>query len=150
MKKLIKVIKKEKGISLIEILLAIAIIGVVISMSTGMITQAFRIIIPSSERMSVKQMAEINLTEISAYVRNAKDVDTSNNTITTIKDHTLSKSGDKIVVKDENDNTIRTFNNISNFDLNEDNNVYTIIIEKCSNEDCSKVIHVETDILPRN
>ena len=101
MKKIRNSLKKEDGITLIEILLALAIIGIVISMSTGMITQAFRIIIPSSERMSVKQNAEINLTEISSYVRNAQSIDTTANKIITIKNHEIAKSGDKVIIKDE-------------------------------------------------
>jgi type II secretory pathway pseudopilin PulG len=150
MEKIRNLLKKEDGITIIEILLALAIIGIVLSMSTGMITQAFRIIIPSSERMSVKQTAEINLTEITSYVRNAQSIDTTTNRIITIKNHEIAKSGDKVIIKDENNNTIRTINNIAKFELSENNDIYTIILEKCIDEGCKNKITVETEILPRN
>lgn len=149
MKKINDLIKNDKGITLVEILLAIAIIGIVISMSTGMIVQVFRIIVPNTERMNVKQMAEINLREITPFVRNAKDIDTNNNIVTTTNDHELKRDGNKIVINDQDDNIIRTINNISNFEINENSDLYTISIEKCI-DDCNDVIRLETEIYPRN
>ncbi|MDZ7672691.1 MAG: prepilin-type N-terminal cleavage/methylation domain-containing protein [Halanaerobiales bacterium] len=150
MKKINDIIKNNNGFTLIEILLAIAIIGIAISMSTGMITQAFRIIIPNNERMNVKQMAEINLREISPYVRNAKDIDTTLNKIVTNNDYEVLKENNQIVIYDNNGNQIRTINNISNFEINENSNIYTVIIEKCIDSSCDNIVSIESEIIPRN
>ena len=150
MKKINDIIKNENGITLVEILLAIAIIGIVISMSTGMIVQVFKIIIPNNERMNVKQMAEINLREITPYVRNAEDIDIDSNVVTTTNNHELKKDGDKIIIRDENDIIIRTINNISKFEINENSDLYTIIIEKCVSNECNNIVSLKTEIYPRN
>lgn len=152
MKKINGIIKSDDGITLVEILLAIAIIGIVISMSTGMIVQVFRIIIPNTERMSVKKMAENNLSEITPYVRNAKEID--NNIITTTKNYKLEldQNENKVIIEDENGNIIRTINNISKFETDENNGLYTIVIGKCVNSNCkdNDIIEIETKIYPRN
>ncbi|MFO7815579.1 MAG: prepilin-type N-terminal cleavage/methylation domain-containing protein [Halanaerobiales bacterium] len=150
MKKLTDIIKYDNGITLVEILLAIAIIGIVISMSTGMIARAFRIIIPNTERMSVKKMAENNLQEIIPYVRNAKDIDADNNIVTTTKSYKVQQSENKIIIKDENDNIIRNINNILEFEIKNSSDLYTIIIKKCVNNKCNDTISLETEIYPRN
>lgn len=83
MNKPINYVNKNKGFTLVEMIIALMILGIVLTLATTMIVQAFNIFGDGSRRMSAKQLAEINLTELSKYVRNGEDImfDEENNTI---------------------------------------------------------------------
>jgi len=146
-------LKFNKGFTLIEIILAVAISGTVIAMATGMIIQAFEIVGPSSERISAKQSGELNLTEISRYVRNSKDdnIDENNNEIETLNSTTVSYNNEKnkIEVKNKNGNIIRSFHNISSFTIKSNSGSYIIEIKKCKNKKCNEPIILDIEITPR-
>jgi prepilin-type N-terminal cleavage/methylation domain-containing protein len=142
----------NQGFTLIELILALAIIGILISMATGAILQAFNIVTPSTKRMNAKQMAEIRLAEIISYARNAKDINKNNDTITTIE-NTLKFENNKIIIEDiSSGNEIRSFSQINSFNITDDNNdgVYKIEIQKCYDEDCNNTVTISKEVSPRN
>jgi len=130
MDKFKKLIQANEGFTLVELLLAIAILGIFMTMIIPMIIEPFNIVVPSSQRMSAKQMAELNVTEISRYIRNAneEDIDTEENKIITDK-VTVSYNDDDNTINIENGVT-RSFNNITYFNINKDDDNYKITLEK--------------------
>ena len=156
MNKLIEVRKNEIGFTLIELILAISIIGIVISLSTGFMVDIFKIVVPSNERMNAKQIAEIRLTEISKYVRSASNIDKVDNKIiangkTLKKDE--SKNSNRILIIKNSDNTVeRSIPNIRDFNISDNDNdgVFEITIEVCRNNECNKWETASSEIVPRN
>ena len=148
---LVKKNNNEQGFTLVELMLALAIIGIVVSLSTGMIVNIFNIVRPSTERMSAKQFAEIRLTEISAYARNAEDIDVDKDIIMTNKDEEIKQENSKIIITDKDSQIIiRSFSNIKEFNITNDNSVYEIEIKKCRDSECNETVSVKTEIKPRN
>ena len=76
MNRLKEIIENNKGITLIEILISITILGVVLAIATSMIIQTYNLVPSGTRRMSAKQMAEMHVTEIAPYIRNAGEGDT--------------------------------------------------------------------------
>lgn len=76
MSRLKGIIENNKGVTLIELLIAISILGVVLAIATSMIIQAYNIVPSGTRRMSAKQLAEMHVTEIARHVRNAHKGDT--------------------------------------------------------------------------
>jgi len=124
-----KYIKSLKGVTLIELIIVIVILGTVLTIATTMIIQAFNIVNPSSERMSAKQLAEIHLTEISKYVRNGEDIELVNGNI--------EKDGEIII------------HNIKDFEMTLNNGIYTITLTK-KIDDQENDITVTRKVSPRN
>ena len=130
MSRLKGIIENKKGITLIELLIAISILGVVLAIATSMIIQAYNIVPPGTRRMSAKQMAEMHVTEISRHVRNAYSGDI---------DNMYNYDGETIELGD------RTFNNIADFEIaEEENSVYRITLIKRHEEEEGKVTTVVT------
>ncbi|MFW6028879.1 MAG: PulJ/GspJ family protein [Halanaerobiales bacterium] len=143
--------KEEKGFTLIELMLALAIVGIVVSLSTGFMVDIFRIVIPSSERMNTKQIAEIRLNEISKYARSASEIDTTNDTITVNGAIIVEYDGsNEILINNEDGTFNRSISNIKNYDINKVDDLYEITIEVCRDNDCDKAETVSTKITPRN
>lgn len=74
----LKIFKKENGFTVIELLVAIVIMGAVLAIATTMIVQSFNVFRSSTYRMSAGQMAEMTLRQIALQVRAAEN-DPSNN-----------------------------------------------------------------------
>ncbi|GEM_PF-984672 len=70
MKKTIKN-KNNKGLTLIELLVAILLFGIVITLASSMLVQSFNLIEPSMRRMSASQLAELSKREIVTILRTA-------------------------------------------------------------------------------
>ena len=141
--------EKNSGFTLIEVLLATVILGMVLALSSSLIIQSLNISLPGSRRMSVKQMAELHLTEIIPYVKNAREDGIENYKIKTREGKKVEyhEEKDKIVIKDEKENKINSFSNISYFDINNENNdYYTIELTKERDEEKRSV---NLEITPR-
>lgn len=136
MKRLKGFIEVNKGVTLIEMLVAISIIGVVLALATNMIIPAFNIVPSGTRRMSARQMAELHLTEISRYVRN-DEIDS------------VVYNGDMLRIELKN-NEEKTFNNViedeSNIPKDPGNNVEIKLTVKHDNEYAT----VKTVVTPRN
>lgn len=68
MKKIIRFYEKD-GFTVIELLMAILILGVVMAAVTTMIVQSFDVFDSSTRRMSAGQLAELALSEVGGYLR---------------------------------------------------------------------------------
>ena len=78
MRKLIKFYDND-GFTVIELLMAIIILGVVMAAITTMIVQSFNVFDSSTRRMSAGQLAELALSEVGGYLRSATDATTEGN-----------------------------------------------------------------------
>ena len=140
--------KTNKGFTLVEILLAISILGIVVAMFTGIIIHTFNIVGPSSQRMSAKQMAELNLRQIARYARGAIDISDIENEIIIDNNET-----EKVIEFDVENNVITKngrvlIHNIADFYIESINyNTYTITIKKCILENCDNL--EENDLIER-
>ena len=70
----------NEGLTLIELLISIALLGVVLTLATTMLVQSLNVIEPSMKRMSAGQLTELAKSELSTYLRTAttevsKDLD---------------------------------------------------------------------------
>jgi len=126
MDKLKKLIQANEGFTLVELLLAIGILGIFMTMIIPMIIQPFNIVVPSSQRMSAKQMAELHVTEISRYVRNGE------------KDK-INYDEDNNIINISDNGITRSFNNITHFNINKDDDNYKITLEKLEKKEKGKV-----------
>ncbi|CCU79378.1 hypothetical protein HSACCH_01286 [Halanaerobium saccharolyticum subsp. saccharolyticum DSM 6643] len=143
-------IKKEKGFTLVELMLALAIVGIVVAVSTGFLVDLFNIVRPSTKRMNTKQIAEIRLTEISKYARNASKIDEDDDKII-LNGKTIVKYENKEILINNSDETLKKrIPNIKGFNIVKLDEVYEIIIEVCRDDECSKFETVNTKIVPRN
>jgi len=76
MKRMIKninVFSNIKGLTLVELLVAITLLGFVLTIATAMILPSYEIYDSSTRRMSASQLAELAKTEVSGYLRMAID-----------------------------------------------------------------------------
>ena len=144
MKIFFKFIKNNKGITLIELLIVITLLGVVLAMVTTMIIQALDFVGDGTRRMSAKQLAEINLTEISKYVRNAEEINIVDDDI-----EIITTDGKSITFENNNmkkDGTI-FIHNIEDFKIESKNGSYEITIEKKVDD---QKVTVSRKVSPRN
>ncbi|PTV99089.1 prepilin-type N-terminal cleavage/methylation domain-containing protein [Halanaerobium saccharolyticum] len=124
----------NNGITLIEILMAVIILGAVMSIATPMIIQTFNIVEDSSVRITKNRMADIMLEDISKYFRSAVSYD--KNTINGLdiyefeafspqdgnrKNYKIIETSDSKLEFRENGNLIRKIDNVDDFNINEDN-----------------------------
>jgi len=73
MRKLIR-FNDNDGFTVIELLMAIIILGVVMAAITTMIVQSFNVFDSSTRRMSAGQLAELGLSEVGGYLRSATEI----------------------------------------------------------------------------
>jgi len=73
MRKIIKFYDND-GFTVIELLMAIIILGVVMAAITTMIVQSFNVFDDSTRRMSAGQLAELGLSETGRVLRTAKTI----------------------------------------------------------------------------
>ena len=123
-----KFISIDNGLTLVEILMTIIILGVVILIVTSMIIQSFSIVDDSSQRITQNRLVEIMLEDISNYFRSATDFtvvsssvyefeayspyDGNENTYRISYDNTNSE-----LIFEENGNVLRVVSGISSFNI---------------------------------
>jgi len=61
----------QSGFTLIELIVAIFLIGIVISIVSAMLVQSFNVFESSTRRMSASQLTELTKREVSSYLRSA-------------------------------------------------------------------------------
>lgn len=72
-----KYIIDMSGMTLVEVLMTLIILGVVMLVITTMIVQAYNVFRSSTTRMSVGQLAEMTIREVSEYLKSATPVNES-------------------------------------------------------------------------
>lgn len=146
----------KKGLTLIEILLAVVIMSVVLIILSSIIIQIFNVVGVSNQRMTGRQLAEINLSKLVSLVRNSDEI--NDNTII-IKENDSSKeikydSTNNIITQDGNE----LINNVSFFSIDKDEDstipeedvrLYKITFVKCIDEDCEEKIEMNSRVLQR-
>lgn len=65
----------NSGLTLIELIVGITLLGVVITLATTMLVQSLTVIEPSMRRMSAGQLTELAKNELATYLRTATSVD---------------------------------------------------------------------------
>lgn len=152
MDKIKKLIKANDGFTLVELILSFALLSIFLSMITPMIIQPF-MVEESSQRMSVRQMAELNLRKIARYARNANNIEINEN----INPNSYKIIGDEVEISyNSSDDNIKKDGEtlISNAEMEiieideTSENIYKIIITKYNNEEDS--IKANTIIQIRN
>jgi len=73
MRKIIRFYDND-GFTVIELLMAIVILGVVMAAVTTMIVQSFNVFDSSTRRMSAGQLAELALSEVGGYLRSTTEI----------------------------------------------------------------------------
>jgi prepilin-type N-terminal cleavage/methylation domain-containing protein len=145
--------KNSKGFTLVEVLITIAILGIVMAIGAAVLIQTFEIIPNTNQRMSTRQLAEINLSTIASFVRNAESIDIINDTIT------ISENGSSKIIKLEDESIKKNgkvlINDIEKFFIEKDSdlgqdNLYIITIEKCSQEECEDNVLLSQQVSIRN
>ena len=124
----------ESGLTLIEMLIAVAFTGVVLMIASTMIIQSFDIFFGGTERMTASQMAEMAVSQIANDIRASDEVD--GNCVEDNSDDPIEITIDK---HDDDDDEIVTYVYIDETIVREDNNDDTRTIahnvdELCVNE----------------
>jgi len=134
MNKFKNIIQSNKGFTLVEVILTIAILGIVIPMILSMVTDIYSTVITNTQRMNAKEITQLNLSRISRHIKN-----TDSKNILADQDKVVS---DDITIKYiKNDKKIKIngsyLNNIKTFKIKKiDGKVYEIKIEKYLYDDC--------------
>jgi prepilin-type N-terminal cleavage/methylation domain-containing protein len=146
-------IKKNNGFTIVEILMVILILAVVMSIGAAILIQVFNIVPSSNERMTTRQLAEIDLSLIATYIRNAEEVNPDNDNIT------VNEAGISKIIRHQ-DNSIKKngevlINDIERFYIEKDEdseqeNLYIITIEKCNQEECEENVTLSQQVFRRN
>ena len=145
--------KNPKGFTLVEVLITVAILGIIMAVGAAVLIQTFDIIPTTNERMSTRQLAEINLSTITGFIRNAESIDVNNNTIT------INENGSSKIIKLE-DKSIKKdgevlINDIERFSIEKDSDsgqekLYILTIEKCSQDKCEDNVLLRQQVAIRN
>ena len=145
--------KNPKGFTLVEVLITVAILGIILAVGAAVLIQTFEIIPTTNQRMSTRQLAEINLSTITAFIRNAESIDVNNDTIT------ISENGSSKIIKLE-DKSIKKdgevlINDIERFSIEKDSDsgqekLYILTIEKCSQDKCEDNVLLRQQVAIRN
>ncbi|TDO92248.1 prepilin-type N-terminal cleavage/methylation domain-containing protein [Halanaerobium saccharolyticum] len=124
----------NNGITLIEILMSVIILGLVMAIATPMIIKTFNIVEDSSVRITQNRMADIMLEDISKYFKSA--VSFEENTINGLeiykfeafspqdgnkKNYKIIETSDSKLEFRENGKLIRKIDSVDDFDINKDN-----------------------------
>lgn len=149
--KLNRFIQNNKGFTLVELILTIAILGIVTPMILSMITNIYSTVIPNTQRMHAKESAQLYLSKIARHIRNtdSEDIFPEQNKV----------ESDNIKIEyTESDEQIEIngsyLKNIKSFSIEKKNGeVYEIKIEKylyddCNDDSCDTVI-MKTIVKPR-
>lgn len=143
-----------KGVTLVELLIAITIFSVVMMIATSMIIQSFNIFNRSVDTVSTKQLAEVMLVDITNNLREIISYNGENNNEW---DFTLNNgsevnleikySGDEVQMLVE-DEIIRSIKNVDDFDIERSENRFIIYLEVEDEE--GEIIIKRKEVLSRN
>lgn len=151
------------GITLIEILMAVIILGIVISIVTPMIIQSFTVVEDSSVRVSQNRLADIMLEEIGEHFKSSIPNSYIEKTVNGSEIYEFEafspKDGNKKLYKiietsdselefRENGNLLRTIENIEDFIIDNDSPQY--IIKLKFNNEAGKEVEKQINIFTRN
>jgi len=146
---LYKYFSNQEGLTLIELLIAIFIFLVVITIVSSMLVQSLNVIEPSMRRMSYSQLAELGKREIASYLRMAVTVEEGwdkgfggpwefsgyhpvqgkNENPVRVIDYKIELSGRQLIMENEIDGSRVLANNVDNFSIKKnDNNNFSIEI----------------------
>lgn len=135
----------NKGVTLVEILMAIVILSVVMIIVYSMLFQTYEIVESSSIRVTDNRMVEFVFEDISNYIRKLESYNRSNEEDN--KDHYLiesysskeKKTIEILIIYDENynilkllnnenDEVIKRINNVTNFNINrlDNSNIFNL------------------------
>ncbi len=105
--------ENRSGLTLVELIISIAIMGIVVAIASTMIIQGFNLAPAGARRMSAGQMAEMHITEISRFIRNALAEDKINVIVYDDKNDTNKEvvigTEDKDYICDDNEDNIYFF-----------------------------------------
>lgn len=143
-----------KGVTLVELLIAITIFSVVMMIATSMIIQSFNIFNRSVDTVSTKQLAEVMLVDITNNIREIISYNKENNNEW---DFTLNNgseinleikySGDEVQMLVE-DEIIRSIKNVDDFYIERSENRFIIYLEVEDEE--GEIIIKRKEVLSRN
>lgn len=149
-----------KGVTLVELLIAITIFSVVMLIATSMIIQSFNIFNRSAETVSTNQLAEIMLDDITNNLREITSFNGENNKVWsfTAKDNgsdvnlKIIYSGDELKISVDNQ-IIRSIKNVRDFyinpvETNPDMERFTIYLKV--EDEAGKIIKKRREVLSRN
>ena len=134
MNKFKNIIQTNQAFTLIEVILTIAILGIVTPMILSMITDIYSTVIPNAQRMHAKENAQLNLSKISRHIRNTDseyilvDQNKVNCDDITIEYNANEK---QIEINDSYLKSVKSFSIEKRYDK-----VYEIKIEKYLYDDC--------------
>jgi len=148
MRKLIRFYDND-GFTVIELLMAIVILGVIMAAITTMIVQSFNVFDSSTRRISAGQLAELALSEVGGYLRSVTPYEEDKGdfednfgddswvfygyhpgTEDQIVKFELNLIDESLLLKVEGLNERTVLNNVKDFDISkEDNNEFIIFIK---------------------
>lgn len=144
-----------KGVTLVELLIAITIFSVVMIIVTSMIIQSFNIFNRSAETVSTKQLAEIMLVDIT---NNLREITSFKGEANEVWNFTTEDNGSdvnlKIIYSDKelkisiDNKIIRNINNVENFNIERSANRFIIYLEVEDEE--GEIIIKRKEVLSRN
>lgn len=159
-----KKLSNNIGITLIEILMAVIVLGAVMSVVTPMIIQSFNIVEDSSVRISQNRLADIMLKNIGDHLKSAVSPVNEENKMngSTIyefdayslqngnkKSYKIIKTSDSELEFKENGNLLREIRNVKHFDIIKDNSPLYILELKVLTES-GEIINKQLNINARN
>lgn len=115
----------EKGFTLLEMIIAISLIGTVIALAGGMLVESFSLFDRSSHRISTAQQAEMAVDNIASYLRSAVEIVDE----TSFRAHHNEYYDENDEDNDSEDNTV-----YFSFDVNPDNQQLIKNVYKDTNE----------------
>lgn len=157
------IILNQSGITLIEILIAIIVLGIIMSIVTPMIIQSFTIVEDSSVRISQNRLADIMLEEISKYFKSIIPTSYTNKNIDGLKiyefeafspqdgnkkNYKIVETSDSNLEFREEGNLLNRIENINNFNIKNDSPLYTLNL-KFTNENGVE-LNKQLNIFTRN
>lgn len=144
-----------KGVTLVELLIAITIFSVVMIIATSMIIQSFNTFNRSVDTVSTKQLAEVMLVDIT---NNLREITSFKGEANEVWNFTTEDNGSdvnlKIIYSDKelkisiDNKIIRNINNVENFNIERSANRFIIDLEV--EDETGKFIKKRREVLSRN
>lgn len=144
-----------KGVTLVELLIAITIFSVVMIIATSMIIQSFNTFNRSVDTVSTKQLAEVMLVDIT---NNLREITSFKGEANEVWNFTTEDNGSdvnlKIIYSDKelkisiDNKIIRNINNVENFNIERSANRFIIYLEVEDEE--GEIIIKRKEVLSRN
>jgi len=154
----------NNGLTLVELLISIALLGVVVALASTMLVQSLNVIEPSMRRMSAGQLTELAKSELATYLRTATiPVDETEDTWTFTGYHPSTDEADlihfeiikdngsvRVIAKDgEEEIENRTVvNYVEDLEINNVNNGFKIYVRVVDSD--GNVAHKRATVRSRN